>query len=239
METKTKKKIIIIEETEDDGLLKLTEKEFLKKLRDNVINTLNEFIIDDDLIFKYRNIIGFKDMLEYNISSNLFDLLIESGFIGLDDITNLNTTTYSNLTDEQVTMYSEHINWSKYILVLINKQEYDQSILYDISKNITDDRYWEILSTISLPIDFMKIYKNNIKWDIFYTTNIINNDIIKEFDDIFDVDPETSEPFLKSLNTNTNKNDKIEEQINSISNGLNISSDEIEEIINNNLNNDK
>jgi hypothetical protein len=48
----------------------------------------------------------------------------------------------------------------------------------------------------------MKIYKNNIKWDIFYTTNIINNDIIKEFGDIFDVDPETSEPFLKSFNTN-------------------------------------
>lgn len=232
----TKRRIIIIDNPEEENIIQLTENDFLDKLQNNIQATLQNFIIDDELLFKYRTIIGVGNMLELNISSELFNNLINCEFLLPENVADMNTTSYMNFTDKQVKEYSEYLNWNKYILVLINKQEFDSNILYDVSKDIVDDRYWEILSTISLPIDFLKEYKEKIKWDIFFSTNIINDTIIKEFGDIFE-ESEDGEPFLKSYMVD--KKSKLQTQIESSNSGIDITSDEIDDIINNNIKDNK
>lgn len=231
----TKKKIVIIEDHEEEKIIQLTENDFLEKLQKDKQSTLQNFIIEDELLFKYREIIGINDMLELNISSELFHDLILVEFLIPEHITDMNTTSYMNFTDDQIKEYSDYLNWNKYILVLINKQDFDSNILYDVSKNITDDRYWEILSTISLPISFLKEYKNMIKWDIFLATNVINDNIIKEFGDIFE-ETEDGEPYLKSHMIE--EKNRLQTQIESSNSGIDISIDDIDDIINN-INNDK
>ncbi len=227
-------KIEIVREDEIENILKITEKDIINLLMEDARSILCKYDFSDEYKFEYRNYIHKNIMLETDLGEDLFNKLMDFGYLTNEDVKSLTTKTYSNISKERLETLYEFIDWNKYILILVNDIDINVDKLFEVSKNINHKTFWNILSTISLPIDFLKEYKDRINWGIFFTTNTITNDIMLEFSDIF-AENESGEPYLSGFGKL--KEDDYLNYLNETNSLAEIKVDDIEDIINNNINN--
>jgi len=203
-------------------LSSLSATDIIEMLKSNPIRTLQQYHFSDSDLFKYRKNIPLDVMIDQNMTEELFCNLLDDCYLSPDDIKNLNMTTYSNLKESTIDQYIDYINFEKLGFYLIADDNFNV-IKYE--KQLNSDRsleFWEIFSTINLPIELLEKYKEFIIWDLFFTTNPITNDIQNKFADIVE------EHYLETPKDKKMKIYQIE-----VDQRISIDIDTIDELINN------
>jgi len=178
------KKIQFVEEIEsqEDGLVKMTEEKLLKIIRDGLIDAIGSYEIPESFILKYHELID-KSIILNNLSLSEWFIkeAIDIEYLTIEDIYNLNMKTYSNLSDRFILKYKNNINWERMIIYL-SACDKDISIYADI---IEKNNLWKIISANDLPIDFIRKNKSKLDWSILSIIKDFSEEEISEFSDLF------------------------------------------------------
>ena len=181
------KSSIIEVEVEDAVIItKLTPQKIVQLLRESPVRTLEKYDFSDEQLFKYRDCIPKSVFIKQNISENLLLDLLVSMYFSPDDLTAMSMKTYSNLSDITLTKYASYINFEKLAAYLIADDRFD---ITKYEKYITierSDKFWDLVSTMQLPIYTLEKYEKNINWDLYFTTNSLSEDIKNRFPEIVD-----------------------------------------------------
>jgi hypothetical protein len=178
-----KKKIQIVEK-DDSIIVKMTKENLVSELQNNPYHVLSNYELDDDFIIEYRNYIPKELMFEINLSENVVKSLLERDYFEISDISSFSMGTYAGFSSEFISKVKEHLNWNRYILWLSANDNFniDEYIYHFIDNN--DPLIWNIISVNDLPIEFLRKFKKNINWTMYFATNNPSDEIIQEFGDL-------------------------------------------------------
>jgi len=173
------KRIEIVEQVESD-VYYMDKDEFIKKLKDRKeqIQLLSRYDISDDSIIHYIDYI-YKDILLEcrNLSFNLLNTLLYNKFLSNEDLKDLSTSTYSNLSEEFCIKNLNDLDLEKLLLSYSIKNDIIPKYLID---NIDDneslnDSIFRILSNTKLEETFIEKYKNKLYYDSLFLNNDMSN----------------------------------------------------------------
>ena len=173
------KKIEIVLEDPSD-VYYMGSQEFIKKLKDKKeqIQLLSRYDISDDSIIHYIDYI-YKDILLEcrNLSFNLLNTLLYNKFLSNEDLKDLSTSTYSNLSEEFCIKNLNDLDLEKLLLSYSIKNDIIPKYLID---NIDDneslnDSIFRILSNTKLEETFIEKYKNKLYFDSLFLNNDMSN----------------------------------------------------------------
>jgi hypothetical protein len=173
------KRIEIVEQVDSD-VYYMDKDEFIKKLKDRKeqIQLLSRYDISDDSIIHYIDYI-YKDILLEcrNLSFNLLNTLLYNKFLSNEDLKDLSTSTYSNLSEEFCIKNLNDLDLEKLLLSYSIKNDIIPKYLID---NIDDneslnDSIFRILSNTKLEETFIEKYKNKLYFDSLFLNNDMSN----------------------------------------------------------------
>jgi hypothetical protein len=187
------KKIEIVNEVKTDEVLKLTEIDLLRMIKeDGLISVLTNYDVPEEFILKWGNPnthenVKFdgisKDIVIsiMNLSERFIKEAIEIDYLIPEDIFNLNMKTYSNLSEKFIKIFDKYINWERMILYLSSSEKIE-----DISKYewiIEEYNLWKLISANNLPIDFIRKNREKLDWRIVSIINDFSDEEKEEFVD--------------------------------------------------------
>ena len=155
----------------------------------------------------------------YSFSEEFILNAIQSEYFELDDIKELNMTTYSNFSTDFISKYKSYINWNRMILYVST-----QSDSFDKYVDVINDKdLWQVISANDLPIDFIREWKDKLDWSYLSMVKKFSDDEKEEFSNyiITPVQKELSdEPFIDSSDfkfSDKMSDEELEDLINEIS----------------------
>jgi hypothetical protein len=180
----------------------------------NTYYIISNYKLDEDLILECHEDLDKEIIIQgVDLSEDFINRSIEIGFLNNNDIKNLNMMTYSNLSEEFIKKYKKNINWGRMMLYMLLCKDHDDNLFTKYIDIIVKENLWDIISASEdLPIEFIKVWKDKLNWNILSLVKNFTEDEQLQFDDYI----------IKK------KEIEIEED-------YNISIDEIEEIINKKL----
>lgn len=225
------RKIEIVNEIKTEEVLKITEESLLSLIGEHgLINVLQSYDVPESFILKWGppspEFDGFSKNIIIsisNLSEKFIKEAIEIDWFDLEDISDLNMKTYSNLSEKFIRIYEKWINWERMIIYLCSSEKIE-----DISKYewiIEKYDLWKLISANDLPIDFIRKNKDKLDWRI---VSIINNFSDEEKEEFVDEIPNYKEEWDK-LRKESNDFTTMPESIKS----TNLSIKDIRKIINN------
>jgi hypothetical protein len=181
------RKIEIVNEVKTDEVLKLTETDLLKMIKeDGLISVLTNYDVPEEFILKWGNpSVEFDGMSKdivisiMNLSEKFIKEAIEIDYLLPEDIFNLNMKTYSNLSEKFIKIFDKYINWERMILYLSSSEKIE-----DISKYewiIEKYNLWKLISANNLPTDFIRKNKDKLDWRIVSIINDFSDEEKEEF----------------------------------------------------------
>jgi len=183
------RKIEIVDEIKTEEVLKITEESLLKRIEEEgLISVLQSYDVPESFILKWGppspEFDGFSKSIIIsisNLSENFIKEAIEIDWFDLEDISDLNMKTYSNLSDKFIRIYEKWINWERMVLYLCSSEKIE-----DISKYewiIEKYNLWRLISANELPIDFVRKNKDKLDWRIVSIINDFSDGEKEEFVD--------------------------------------------------------
>jgi hypothetical protein len=187
------KKIEIIqnvEEIKDIELVKLTEYQLLDLInKDGLIEVLTNYEVPEDFILKWgpgdSEFSGIDKSIVIsimNLSEDFIKAALIIEYFTLDDISELNMSTYSGLSEEFINEYESYINWSRMILYLSSSDKIEN--IEKFESIIEKHNLWNLISANALPIDFIRKNKEKIDWKIVSIVNEFTEEEKTEFNDL-------------------------------------------------------
>lgn len=137
--------------------------------------SITEEIIEEcgDLLDKQVLLLGFTFTEKFIRNS------LQNNFFEINDIQNLNMSTYAGLSNEFIEEYHDYLNWNRLIVYLSTQ---DVSFLNYISI-IEKNNLWKLISANDLPIDFIRQYKDKLDWSLLYIAKCFTDEEKGEFSD--------------------------------------------------------
>jgi hypothetical protein len=175
------KQIQIVTDPVVEGTVQLTEIQLLELInKDGLVSVLQSYELPEEFILKWgpgnsefdglpKSII----MSQCCLSENFIKKALETRYLDLEDIYELNMKTYSKLSSEFIDLYDEFINWERMILYLCSSEQVDNIEKYEWI--IDKFNLWKLISANNLPIEFIRKHKDKLDWRIV--------SIISEFSD--------------------------------------------------------
>ncbi len=181
---------------------------------------INNYELTEDTILECNYLLN-KNILIQGLSftEDFINKAIEIEYFNLEDIYDLNMTTYSNLSSDFILNHKEYINWNRMILYLSTQSDsFEEHI--DI---INDKNLWQIISANDLPLDFIRQWKDKLDWSLLSMVKNFTDDEKEEFLDYI-LTPVQSEIKDESFIDSSNfkfiekmTNEELEDLINEIS----------------------
>lgn len=169
---KRQKLVILPDNNNTEDVCYLKKDDFRERLLNGGISSiLDTMEVPDEVLYEFRHDIQKSLLLNYNISENFINMCIEDGWIKPEDISEMTSGTYANLSDTFVKKYKNFINWSKYVLLMSIDDKIDQidDSIIELAGN--DENFWRIVSSNVLPKEFIIKWKDKINWEILSMIN--------------------------------------------------------------------
>ncbi len=161
-----------MEKIEIDG--KVTKDWIITLLADGLdtYDIICNYKLEEDVILDSLDLLDKDIIIEgINLSENFLIQAIEKELFSKEDVKKLTMSTYSNLSNEFVTQYSDYINWTRMILYISTQSDsFDDYITI-----IEDNNLWDSISANDLPVDFIRQWKDKLNWTYL--------SMVKEFTD--------------------------------------------------------
>jgi hypothetical protein len=170
----------------DENTVVLSQEAAVQLLKDvGMYEFLKVYDVDEKFILKNIHLVDQKDLnmlvsSGINISQQVIEVFIETNKLELKDIHELSMKVYSNLDSDFIDKYNKYINWEKMIVYLSSSDKLDIEKYIDI---IEEKDMWNIISTTELPIEFIREYKDKLKWNVVSLINDFTDEEKIEFDD--------------------------------------------------------
>lgn len=139
---------------------------------------LTNYTLSEELILECGDLLDKEVIIEgLSLSEDFVNRAIESKFFELSDIKNLSMTTYSNLSDNFISLNGEYINWQRMIIYLSTQSnDFDKYIQIIESQNL-----WPLISANDLPIDFIRNWKDKLDWSYLSLVKCFTDEEKSEF----------------------------------------------------------
>ena len=136
--------------------------------------------LTEDTILECSDILDKNILLQgLNFSEEFITKAIEIEYLDINDIYELGMTTYSNLSDDFISIYKENINWDRMILYISTQSDsFDNH-----TKVIEDKNLWSVISANDLSIDFIRQWKNKLDWSYLSMVKCFTDEEKEEFVD--------------------------------------------------------
>ena len=136
--------------------------------------------LTEDTILECADLLDKNVLLQgLNFSEEFITKAIEIEYLDINDIYELDMTTYSNLSDDFISTYKENINWNRMILYISTQSDsFDNH-----TKVIEDKNLWSVISANDLSIDFIRQWKNKLDWSYLSMVKCFTDEEKEEFVD--------------------------------------------------------
>ena len=180
-------KIKIVEVKENETLTEMTEKELLNLFKDQgAIEVFKNYEVPEEFLMKWAPGDDEFEGIEKEIIIQMLQLsedfiksCITLEYFTIEDISELNMSTYSTLSEDFIKEYDEYINWERMILYLSSSEKITNISLY---KNIIEKfQLWNLISANDLSIDFIRENKEKLDWRILSIVKNFSEEEIQEF----------------------------------------------------------
>jgi hypothetical protein len=181
------KKVKIVNKEVSNSEVELTEFQLLEKIKEEgAIEVLREYEIPESFLLKWGPESEDFEGIDKEIVITMLSLsedFIKSGitleYFTLEDISDLNMLTYSNLSEDFIKEYEEWINWERMILYLSSSDKISNISIY---KSIIEKfKLWNLISANDLSIDFIRENKEKLDWRILSIVKNFSEEEISEF----------------------------------------------------------
>lgn len=136
--------------------------------------------LEEDVILESLDFLDKEVIIEgVNLSEDFLTRAISSDIFTKEDVKNLTMSTYSNLSNDFITEYSDYINWSKMILYISTQSDSFDNYITIIEEN----NLWNSISANDLPVDFIRQWKEKLNWTFLSMVKEFNDDEKLEFQD--------------------------------------------------------
>jgi hypothetical protein len=208
------KKIEIIENNINniEEFVKMTELEVLYKIeQEGLINFLQNYSLPEEFILKWghsgpefiglpKNII----ITMMNLSEDFIKKAIDIDYFELEDIYELNMSTYANLSQKFIKIYEKYINWQRMILYLCSSEKIENIEKFEWI--VEKFNLWKLISASELPMEFVRKNKDKLDWRIVSIINEFSNEEKEEFSQEIPNFKDEWEEYWKENPTNHQKN---------------------------------
>ena len=181
--TMSKKEIKFIDE--ESPILMMTEKSLLREIKLNgVLDTIGKYNVPEDFILRHIKEIGVSDILNilkfnYVVSQEFIEKCIEDEHMEKEFIYELNMNIYSNLNDEFIKKYDDHINWNRMMTYLVSSEQIEDISSFETVIEKCD--LWGFISATELSIDFIRKNKDKLDWRFVSFLNDFTDEEKQEF----------------------------------------------------------
>lgn len=118
-------------------------------------------------------------LLGFTFTEKFIRNSLQNNFFGINDIQNLNMSTYAGLSNQFIEEYHDYLNWNRLIVYLsIQDGAFSDYISIIEKKNL-----WKLISANDLPIDFIRQYKDKLDWSLLSIAKCFTNEEKIEFSD--------------------------------------------------------
>ena len=122
---------------------------------------ISNYKLEEDVILHSLDLLDKEVIIEgTNLSEDFLKQAIDKELFSKEDVKKLTMSTYSNLSDEFVTEYSDYINWTKMMLYVSTQSDSFDNYIDIIEKN----NLWDSISANDLPLDFIRQWKDKLNW---------------------------------------------------------------------------
>jgi len=181
------KKVQIVNETPQENTIQLTEIDLIFLIQEHgPEHVLTNYELPEDFILKWgpghSKFEGIDKRIVINILSLSQQFIYEAlriKYFLIEDISDLNMRTYSNLDTDFIDEFSEYINWERMILYLSSCEKIDN--IEDLTWIIDKFNLWKLISANELPIDFIRKNKEKFDWRILSIVSCFTEEQIEEF----------------------------------------------------------
>lgn len=183
------KKVQIATETPDVNTIQMTEFDILFLIQENGLEyVLSNYELPEEFILKHgpsdSEFGGLDKRIVMNIMALSQDFIysaLTTEYLLIEDISQLNMRTYSNLDPKFIDEFSEYINWERMILYLSSSEKLDN--IDEIEWLIEKFNLWHLISANELPVDFIRKNKQKFDWRILSIVNCFSDDEKLEFEE--------------------------------------------------------
>jgi hypothetical protein len=175
----------------------------------NTYDIATNYELTEDTILECSDLLDKNILLQgLNFSEEFITKAIEIEYLDINDIYELDMTTYSNLSDDFISTYKENINWDRMILYISTQSDsFDNH-----TKVIEDKNLWSVISANDLSIDFIRQWKNKLDWSYLSMVKCFTDEEKEEFVDYI-LTPVQQELPSDLIDTNSFKvTDKMSEE---------------------------
>ncbi len=128
--------------------------------------------LEEDVILESLGFLDKEVIIEgVNLSEDFLTRAISSDSFTKDDVKKLTMSTYSILSSDFISEYSDYINWSRMILYISTQSDSFDNYITIIEEN----NLWDSISANDLPVDFIRQWKEKLNWTYL--------SMVKEFTD--------------------------------------------------------
>lgn len=175
---------IVNDKPDDDLPVKMTEEDLDKLVSKNGIQTvLSEYEIPESYLLKRKFNISIVFSC-INPSEEFLKEAISSEYILPEDLKLVSTKSISNLSDKFIREYEEYFDWNRMMNYLMASEK-----IYDIEDYelvIEKNNLWNLVSSLNLPINFIRKYKDKLDWQYLAICREFNNEEYEEFKSYID-----------------------------------------------------
>lgn len=141
---------------------------------------VSNYKLEEDVILESLDFLDKEVIIEgINLSEDFLTRAISSESFTKDDVKKLTMSTYSQMSNDFITEYSDYINWSKMILYISTQSDSFDNYITIIEEN----NLWGSISANDLPVDFIRQWKEKLNWDYLSMVKEFNDEEKIEFQD--------------------------------------------------------
>ncbi len=141
---------------------------------------ISNYKLEEDVILHSLDLLDKEVIIEgTNLSEDFLKQAIDKELFSKEDVKKLTMSTYSNLSDEFVTEYSDYINWAKMMLYVSTQSDSFDNYIDIIEKN----NLWDSISANDLPLDFIRQWKDKLNWTYLSMVKHFTDEEKEEFID--------------------------------------------------------
>ncbi len=141
---------------------------------------ISNYKLEEDVILHSLDLLDKEVIIEgINLSEDFLKQAIDKELFSKEDVKKLTMSTYSNLSDEFVTEYSDYINWAKMMLYVSTQSDSFDNYIDIIEKN----NLWDSISANDLPLDFIRQWKDKLNWTYLSMVKHFTDEEKEEFID--------------------------------------------------------
>lgn len=141
---------------------------------------VKNYKLSEDVILDSHEFLDKKVIIEgITLTEDFINKAIEIGYFTIEDIKELNMSSYANFSLGFIVRYKEQINWTKMMIYFSTQSDNFDNYVGIIEEN----NLWSVISANDLSVEFIRKWKDKLDWKYLSIVKCFSEEETIEFKD--------------------------------------------------------